>query len=145
MRLSRDLVDEAVLVYAKEIYSAITGDFLDTRSIFMRSGAIGVADLKSYDERCGTQGESYVASTSGSNTNFECLRHVGVRLRSERTGGLPHHHSVRTLVSTLGLHANITESNCRSARAVRRMPSSAPRCPAVPGACKLLRSLLNAG
>lgn len=119
-RICRDLVDEVVLVDTDEICAAIKDVFEETRSILEPAGALGVAGVKAYVAKHGTTDETYVAITSGANTNFDRLRHVSERAEigegreaivavtiPERPG------SFRALISALGDDVNITEFNYR--------------------------------
>lgn len=119
-RLCKDLVDEVVLVNTDEICAAIKDVFEDTRSILEPAGALAVAGAKRYIAREGVKGKTFVAITSGANTNFDRLRHVSERAEigegregvfavtiPERPGAF------RDLISALGPDLNITEFNYR--------------------------------
>ncbi|MDO9002046.1 MAG: threonine ammonia-lyase, biosynthetic [Aquabacterium sp.] len=79
LRLTRELVDEFVVVTTDEVCAAIKDIYQDTRSIVEPSGAMGVAGLKQYAARHGGQGRTYVAINCGANMNFDRLRFVAER------------------------------------------------------------------
>jgi threonine dehydratase len=79
LRLTRELVDELVVVTTDEVCAAIKDIYQDTRSIVEPSGAMGVAGLKQYAARHGGQGRTYVAINCGANMNFDRLRFVAER------------------------------------------------------------------
>lgn len=78
-RITRQRVDEVVLVSTDEICAAVKDIFDDTRGIAEPAGALGVAGLKRYVERTGIRGEPLVAIESGANVNFDRLRHIAER------------------------------------------------------------------
>lgn len=78
-RVSREKVDEVLLVNTDEICAAIKDIFDDTRSVTEPAGALAVAGIKKYVEREGIQGQTLVAVDSGANMNFDRLRHVAER------------------------------------------------------------------
>ena len=78
-RLARELVDEWIVVDTDAACAAIKDVFEDTRSILEPAGALGVAAIKEYVHRHGSQGETYVAITCGANMNFDRLRFVAER------------------------------------------------------------------
>lgn len=78
-RIARQCVDEVILVSTDEICAAIKDIFDDTRSIAEPAGALSVAGMKRYVERTKIVGEQLVAIDSGSNMNFDRLRHVAER------------------------------------------------------------------
>ncbi len=119
-RICRELVDEVILVDTDEICAAIKDVFEETRSILEPAGALAVAGVKAYVAARNTTDETYVAVTSGANTNFDRLRHVSERAEigegreaivavtiPERPG------SFRALINALGNDVNITEFNYR--------------------------------
>lgn len=121
-RLCRDLVDEVILVSNDEICAAIKDVFEDTRSILEPAGALGVAGAKKYAATRNTRGQTFVAITSGANTNFDRLRHVSERAEigegreavfavtiPERPGAF------KDLITALGGKINISEFNYRYA------------------------------
>jgi len=78
-RITRELVDDFVLVDTDEVCAAIKDVFEDTRSVMEPAGALGVAALKQYVERHGLKGRTLVAITCGANMNFDRLRFVAER------------------------------------------------------------------
>ena len=78
-RLTRELVDDYVLVDTDEVCAAIKDIFQDTRSIMEPAGALGVAAMKQYVERHRLKGKTLVAITCGANMNFDRLRFVAER------------------------------------------------------------------
>ena len=78
-RLSRELVDDYVLVDTDEVCAAIKDIFQDTRSIMEPAGALGVAAMKQYVERHQLKGKTLVSITCGANMNFDRLRFVAER------------------------------------------------------------------
>lgn len=80
-RLCQELVDEIVLVSTDELCAAIKDVFEDTRGIVEPSGALGVAGLKKYLERHPSTNpeDTYCATLSGANMNFDRLRFVAER------------------------------------------------------------------
>jgi len=78
-RLSRELVDEVILVNTDSICAAIKDVFEDTRTILEPSGALSVAGVKAYVEREKILHQTLVAIASGANMNFDRLRHISER------------------------------------------------------------------
>ena len=80
-KLAKLCVDEVIRVSTDEICAAIKDIFEDTRTISEPSGALAIAGLKRYLARPEVQAESgtYVAIVSGSNVNFDRLRHISER------------------------------------------------------------------
>ena len=80
-RLCQSLVDEIVLVSTDELCAAIKDVFEDTRGIVEPSGALGVAGLKKYLARNppSSPEDTYCATLSGANMNFDRLRFVAER------------------------------------------------------------------
>lgn len=78
-RLARRYVDEVVLVSADEICAAIKDIYDDTRSVAEPAGALAVAGLKKYVQSRALRDVNLVAIDSGSNMNFDRLRHVSER------------------------------------------------------------------
>ncbi len=78
-RISRELVDEFVLVDTDAVCAAIKDVFVDTRSIVEPAGALAVAAIKQYVTRHKTKGETYAAILCGANMNFDRLRFVAER------------------------------------------------------------------
>jgi threonine dehydratase len=77
--LTREFVDEVLLVDTDEICAAIQDVFEDTRSIVEPSGALAVAGVKKYVAREGWKDRRIVAVNSGANMNFDRLRHIAER------------------------------------------------------------------
>ena len=78
-RLTRELVDDFVVVDTDEVCAAIKDVFEDTRSILEPAGALGVAAIKKYVQASGAKGQTLVAITCGANMNFDRLRFVAER------------------------------------------------------------------
>src|SRR6185295_4071755 len=78
-RLTRELVDEFIVVDTDAVCAAIKDVFQDTRSILEPSGALGVAAVKQYVEEHKPKGRTFVAITCGANMNFDRLRFVAER------------------------------------------------------------------
>ncbi len=75
-RICRELVEEIVLVNIDEICAAVKDIYEDTRAIPEPAGALALAGLKSYVAREGIEDTDLVAIFSGSNVNFDRLRHI---------------------------------------------------------------------
>ena len=89
-RICKDLVDEMITVSTDEICAAIKTVFNDTRSIMEPAGALGVAGLEKYVATRLTgagdsDGQSFVAVTSGANMDFDRLRFVSERADATET------------------------------------------------------------
>jgi threonine dehydratase len=80
-RLCKEFVDDIVLVSTDELCAAIKDVFEDTRGIVEPSGALGVAGLKKYLQTHPPESASdtYCATLSGANMNFDRLRFVAER------------------------------------------------------------------
>ncbi len=78
-RLTRELVDDYVVVDTDAACAAIKDVFQDTRSILEPSGALGVAAIKQYVETHRCKGQTLIAITCGANMNFDRLRFVAER------------------------------------------------------------------
>ena len=81
-KLAKHCVDEVIRVSTDEICAAIKDIFEDTRTISEPSGALAVAGLKRYLAREPSAPKAqaaYVAIVSGSNVNFDRLRHISER------------------------------------------------------------------
>jgi threonine dehydratase len=78
-RLTRQLVDDFVVVDTDAVCAAIKDVFQDTRSILEPAGALGVAAVKQYVEQHKLKGQTFVAITCGANMNFDRLRFVAER------------------------------------------------------------------
>ncbi len=78
-RLTRELVDDFVVVDTDAVCAAMQDVFQDTRSILEPSGALGVAAIKQYVETHKIKGQTLITITSGANMNFDRLRFVSER------------------------------------------------------------------
>jgi threonine dehydratase len=78
-RVTRELVDDFVLVDTDAVCAAIKDVFEDTRSVLEPSGALGVAAIKQHVAKAGCKGRTFIAITSGANMNFDRLRFVAER------------------------------------------------------------------
>jgi len=119
-QVARRHVDQVIVVTTDEICAAIKDIFDDTRAIAEPAGALAVAGLKRYVEDTQGSKRRYVAVISGSNVNFDRLRHISERAEfGERREALlgvsipEKPGSFRRLCQTLGKRA-ITEFNYRS-------------------------------
>ncbi len=74
--IAKDYVDEVLLVTNDEICGSVKDIFEDTRSIPEPAGALALAGLKQYVAREKITDKELVAIFSGSNINFDRLRHV---------------------------------------------------------------------
>lgn len=80
--VSREIVDDMVLVSTDEICAAVKDIYDDNRAIAEPSGALAVAGLKKYHAIHGASalsGKTVVAINSGANVNFDRLKHVSER------------------------------------------------------------------
>ena len=118
-RISKELVDEVLLVTIDDICAAVKDIFEDTRSIPEPAGALALAGLKQYVEREQLKDKELVAIFSGANVNFDRLRHIAElsALGENREGllviGIPERPgSFRILCHDLGPRL-ITEFNYR--------------------------------
>ena len=75
-RVTRELVDEILLVTNDEICAAVKDIFEDTRSIPEPAGALALAGLKQFVVREKLRHRELVAIFSGANVNFDRLRHI---------------------------------------------------------------------
>ncbi|MDO9285394.1 MAG: threonine ammonia-lyase, biosynthetic [Aquabacterium sp.] len=78
-RITRELVDDFIIVDTDEVCAAIKDVFQDTRSILEPAGALGVAAIKQYVAQHKCKGQTLVAITCGANMNFDRLRFVAER------------------------------------------------------------------
>jgi len=78
-RITRELVDDILLVDTDAICAAIRDVFEDTRSILEPAGAVAIAGAKRYAELHRAQGRTYVAIACGANTNFDRLGFMAER------------------------------------------------------------------
>jgi threonine dehydratase len=118
-RLTRELVDDFMLVDTDAVCAAIKDVFQDTRSILEPAGALGVAAIKQYAETHKLKGRTLVAITCGANMNFDRLRFVAERAEvgEEREAlfavTIPEEHgSFRRLCELIGARS-VTEFNYR--------------------------------
>jgi threonine dehydratase len=118
-RMTRELVDDFVVVDTDAVCAGIKDVFEDTRSIMEPAGAMGVAALKHYAARHKLKDQVLIAITCGANMNFDRLRFVAERAEvgEEREAlfavTLPEKRgSFKRLCETLG-ERNVTEFNYR--------------------------------
>jgi threonine dehydratase len=78
-RITRELVDEMVLVDTDATCAALKDVFEDTRSVLEPAGALAIAGVKSWVERHRTKDRTFVAIACGANMNFDRLRFVAER------------------------------------------------------------------
>ena len=78
-RLTRELVDDYVLVDTDAICAAIKDVFQDTRSVLEPAGALALAGAKQYAAEHKLKGKTLVAIACGANMNFDRLRFVAER------------------------------------------------------------------
>jgi len=78
-RVTRELVDDYLVVDTDAVCAAIKDVFQDTRSILEPAGALGVAAVKQYVQQHKIKGQTFVAITCGANMNFDRLRFVAER------------------------------------------------------------------
>lgn len=77
--IARQCIDAVLTVNTDEICAAIKDIFDDTRSIAEPAGALAVAGIKKYLDKHKLSAKNLVAIVSGSNINFDRLRHVAER------------------------------------------------------------------
>jgi len=78
-RLTRQYVDDIVLVDTDAICAALKDVFEDTRSVLEPAGALSIAGVKAWVERHRAKDRTYVAIACGANMNFDRLRFVAER------------------------------------------------------------------
>ena len=78
-RLTRELVDDYVIVDTDAICAAIKDVFQDTRSVLEPAGALALAGAKQYAAEHKLKGKTLVAIACGANMNFDRLRFVAER------------------------------------------------------------------
>ena len=78
-RIAREHVDDVITVTTDEICAATKDIFDDCRSVVEPAGALAIAGIKKYVSTEGIQGQSLIAINSGSNINFDRLRHISER------------------------------------------------------------------
>jgi len=77
--ITRNLVDDIILVSTDETCAAIKDMFEDTRTMLEPAGALAIAGLKKYVEVHNLKNKQLITITSGANINFDRLRHVAER------------------------------------------------------------------
>ncbi len=119
-RLAGEYVDEFIRVDTDEVCAAIKDVFTDTRAILEPAGALAIAGLKSFVERTGVSGQTFVAVACGANMNFDRLRHVSERAEvGERREAIfavtipEERGSFRRFIDLIGPSRSITEFNYR--------------------------------
>ena len=78
-RITRELVDDYVVVDTDAVCAAIKDVFQDTRCVLEPAGALGVAAIKQYVATHKLKGQTLVTITCGANMNFDRLRFVAER------------------------------------------------------------------
>lgn len=78
-RMTKELVDDFVIVDTDSVCAAIKDAFEDTRGILEPAGALGIAGMKKYIAQHGLTDQTLVAITCGANMNFNRLRFVAER------------------------------------------------------------------
>ena len=78
-RIARQLVDACITVSVDEICAAIRDMFNENRAVPEPAGALGIAGIKRWAQTHEVGGKTYCAIVSGSNINFDRLRHVAER------------------------------------------------------------------
>ena len=78
-KVCRETVDACLRVSVDEICAAIRDVFAENRSLPEPAGALAVAGIKKWVAQTGETGKTYVATISGSNLNFDRLRHIAER------------------------------------------------------------------
>ncbi|QIM70543.1 threonine ammonia-lyase, biosynthetic [Bordetella trematum] len=78
-RLTRQYVDDFVVVNTDAISAAIKDVFQDRRSVLEPAGALALAGAKQYAAEHKLKGKTLIAITSGANMNFDRLRFVSER------------------------------------------------------------------
>ena len=123
-RITKELVDDIILVDTDAVCTAIKDIFQDTRSIVEPAGALAVAGAKAYIERAKDskkpiRNESLVTIACGANMNFDRLRFVaemadvGESREAVFAVTIPEQHgSFKRFCETVGPR-NVTEFNYR--------------------------------
>ncbi len=75
----KDLIDDTITVSTDQICAAIKDTFENTRAICEPAGAVSLAGLKKYVETHQLKKQTLIAINSGSNMNFDRLRHIAER------------------------------------------------------------------
>jgi len=84
-RLCQMAVDEMVTVSTDEICAAIKSGFIDTRVVLEPAGALAVAGMVKYAKTHKVTGQTFVATCSGANIDFDRLRYVSERADKSET------------------------------------------------------------
>ena len=78
-RISKEFVDEVILVSIDETCAAIRDIYEDTRVMSEPAGALSVAGMKKFITNNNVNGKTIFVVNSGANLNFDRLRHVTER------------------------------------------------------------------
>ena len=78
-RICNELVDDMVTVSTDEICAAIKDGFMDTRCVLEPAGALAIAGMKKYAQLTNLRDQTFVATASGANMDFDRLRFVSER------------------------------------------------------------------
>tara|TARA_B100001996_G_C18670647_1_gene596599 strand:- start:170 stop:1684 length:1515 start_codon:yes stop_codon:yes gene_type:complete len=78
-RISKEFVDEVILVSIDETCAAIRDIYEDTRVMSEPAGALSVAGMKKFIKNNNVNGKTIFVVNSGANLNFDRLRHVTER------------------------------------------------------------------
>lgn len=78
-RLCAEHVDEMITVSTDDICAAIKTAFYDTRVLLEPAGALAIAGIQKYVQTSGVTGQTFVATLSGANTDFNRLRYISER------------------------------------------------------------------
>jgi len=123
-RITKELVDDIILVDTDAVCTAIKDIFQDTRSIVEPAGALAVAGAKAYIERAKNskkpiKNEALITIACGANMNFDRLRFVaemadvGESREAVFAVTIPEEHgSFKRFCETIGPR-NVTEFNYR--------------------------------
>ncbi len=77
--ITKNLIDDAVLVTNDEICAAIKDIYDDSRAITEPSGALAIAGIKKYIQQHNINKKNIISIVSGGNINFNNLRYVAER------------------------------------------------------------------
>ena len=123
-RVTKNLVDDYIIVDTDAVCAAIKDVYVDTRSIVEPAGALSVAAIKQYVAKHKTKGQTYAAILCGANINFDRLRFVAERAEvgeerealfavtmAEERGSF--RSFVQTIAELPGGPRNVTEFNYR--------------------------------
>ena len=78
-KISKEFVDDVILVSIDETCAAIKDIYEDTRVMSEPAGALSIAGMKKYLSNNDIKGKNIYAINSGANLNFDRLRHVTER------------------------------------------------------------------